>query len=80
MAKLKSGTRVYGNIQIDGGVYDSSSQIGIGGSYLMSTGVGIAWTTLSSPTISITATDSATQRFTLDFNETTDSLDFNYTP
>jgi hypothetical protein len=80
MAKLKSGTRVYGDVKIDGGIYDSSNKIGIGGSYLMSTGVGIAWTTLSSSTISIAATDSQTQRFTLDFNETTDSLDFNYTP
>ena len=45
MAKLKSGTRVYGDFKIDGGIYDSSNQIGIGGSVLISTGVGIAWTT-----------------------------------
>jgi hypothetical protein len=30
--------------------------------------------------ISIRATDSGTQKFTIDFNEATDSLDFNYTP
>ena len=48
MAKLKSGTRIYGDIKIDGGIYDSSNQVGIGGSVLMSTGVGIAWTTSSS--------------------------------
>ena len=29
--------------------------------------------------IAIRATDSATQKFTIDFNESTDSLDFNYT-
>jgi hypothetical protein len=45
MAKLKGGTRIYGDIKIDGGIYDSSNQIGIGGSVLISTGVGIAWTT-----------------------------------
>jgi hypothetical protein len=44
MAKLKSGTRIYGDVKIDGGIYDSSNQIGIGGSVLISTGVGIAWT------------------------------------
>ena len=45
MAKLKGGTRIYGDIKIDGGIYDSSNRIGIGGSILISTGVGIAWTT-----------------------------------
>jgi hypothetical protein len=45
MAKLKGGTRIYGEIKIDGGIRDSSNQIGIGGSVLISTGVGIAWTT-----------------------------------
>ena len=30
--------------------------------------------------IAIRATDSATQKFTIDFNESTDSLDFIYTP
>jgi hypothetical protein len=29
--------------------------------------------------IAVRATDSTTQKFTIDFNETTDSLDFNYT-
>jgi hypothetical protein len=45
MAKLKGGTRVYGDFKIDGGIYDSSNQIGIGGSVLISTGVGVSWTT-----------------------------------
>ena len=44
MAKLKGGTRIYGNVKIDGGILDTSSSIGIGGSVLISTGVGIAWT------------------------------------
>jgi hypothetical protein len=44
MAKLKGGTRIYGAVKIDGGIYDSSNQIGIGGSILVSTGVGISWT------------------------------------
>jgi len=47
MAKLKSGTRIYGNVKIDGGIYDSSNQIGVGGSVLISTGVGISWATPS---------------------------------
>ena len=47
MAKLKSGTRIYGDIKIDGGIYDSSNQVGIGGSVLISTGVGIAWASSS---------------------------------
>jgi hypothetical protein len=44
MAKLKGGTRIYGDVKIDGGIYDSSNQVGVGGSVLISTGVGIAWT------------------------------------
>lgn len=47
MAKLKGGTRIYGNVKIDGGIYDSSNAVGAGGSVLISTGAGIAWTSAS---------------------------------
>lgn len=45
MAKLKGGTRIYGDIKIDGGIYDSSNNVGIAGSILSSTGAGVSWTT-----------------------------------
>jgi len=45
MAKLKGGTRVYGNVKIDGGIQDSSNQLGTVGLVLTSTGTGIGWTT-----------------------------------
>jgi hypothetical protein len=45
MAKLKGGTRIYGDVKIDGGIYDSFNRVGIAGSILASTGVGISWTT-----------------------------------
>jgi hypothetical protein len=44
MAKLKGGTRVYGDARIDGGIYDSSNQVGTASSILMSTGSGTKWT------------------------------------
>lgn len=47
MAKLKGGTRIYGDVKIDGGIYDSSNVVGAGGSVLISTGTGIAWTSAS---------------------------------
>ena len=48
MAQLKSGTRIYGHVKIDGGIYDSSNQVGAGGSVLISTGIGISWAAPSS--------------------------------
>ena len=48
MAKLKSGTRIYGDVKIDGGIYDSFNRVGIAGSILASTGVGISWSTPTS--------------------------------
>lgn len=43
MAKLKGGTRIYGDIKIDGGIYDSLNRVGAAGSVLISTGSSITW-------------------------------------
>jgi hypothetical protein len=51
MAQLKSGTRVYGNFKLDGGLYDSSNQVGVGGSVLISTGIGVSWAPPSGATL-----------------------------
>jgi len=37
MAKLKGGTRIYGDVKIDGGIYDSNNQVGAATSVLLST-------------------------------------------
>ena len=47
MAKLKGGTRIYGDVKIDGGIYDSNNQVGAGTSVLLSTGTGIRWTPIA---------------------------------
>lgn len=44
MAKLKSGTRVYGSLKIDGTLLDINNQVGAATSILTSTGIGISWT------------------------------------
>jgi hypothetical protein len=56
MAKLKSGTRIYGDVKIDGGIYDSFNRVGIAGSILASTGAGISWTTPTAATLATTRT------------------------
>jgi len=43
MAKLKSGTRVYGSLQVDGTLLDSSGDAGSSGQVLSSTGTGTNW-------------------------------------
>lgn len=43
MAKLKSGTRVYGSLQVDGTLLDSSGDAGTSGQVLSSTGTGTNW-------------------------------------
>jgi hypothetical protein len=44
MAKLKSGSRVYGSLQVDGTFLDNNGAAGTSGQVLSSTGVGITWT------------------------------------
>jgi hypothetical protein len=43
MAKLKSGSRVYGSLQVDGTFLDSSGDAGTSGQVLSSTGTGTNW-------------------------------------
>jgi|TARA_R100000027_G_scaffold23416_1_gene16969 LysM repeat protein len=43
MAKLKSGTRVYGSLQVDGTLLDSSGDAGSSGQVLSSTATGTNW-------------------------------------
>lgn len=43
MAKLKSGSRVYGSLQVDGTLLDSSGDAGTSGQVLSSTGTGTNW-------------------------------------
>lgn len=43
MAKLKSGSRVYGSLQVDGTLLDSSGAAGTSGQVLSSTGTGTNW-------------------------------------
>lgn len=43
MAKLKSGSRVYGSLQVDGTFLDSSGDAGTSGQILSSTGTGTNW-------------------------------------
>lgn len=45
MAKLKSGTRVYGSLQVDGTLLDSSGDAGSSGQVLSSTATGTNWIT-----------------------------------
>jgi len=45
MAKLKSGSRVYGSFQVDGTLLDSSGDAGTSGQVLSSTGTGTNWVT-----------------------------------
>jgi len=43
MAKLKSGSRVYGSLRVDGTLLDSSGDAGTSGQVLSSTGTGTNW-------------------------------------
>ena len=47
MAKLKSGSRVYGSLQVDGTLLDSSGDAGTSGQVLSSTGTGTNWVAVS---------------------------------
>ena len=52
MAKLKSGTRVYGSLQVDGTLLDSSGDAGTSGQVLSSTATGTNWVAASDGGIS----------------------------
>jgi len=43
MAKLKGGSRVYGSLQVDGTLTDSSGDVGTSGQLLSSTATGTSW-------------------------------------
>lgn len=47
MAKLKTGSRVYGSLKVDGTLLDSSGDAGTSGQVLSSTGTGTNWVTSS---------------------------------
>lgn len=47
MAKLKSGSRVYGSLQVDGTFLDSSGDAGTSGQVLSSTGTGTNWSAIT---------------------------------
>jgi len=61
MAKLKSGSRVYGSLQVDGTFLDTSGDAGSSGQVLSSTGSGTNWVTAAGGGISNVVEDTSPQ-------------------